>query len=107
LPTIRTREIGARMTLGASSWSVMRLTVAQMARPVLYGLVAGTGLVTALAAALLATPLGVFISPIVHVADPVACMTSMASILGAYVAAAALSAIRAAGLDPIRALRQE
>jgi ABC-type antimicrobial peptide transport system permease subunit len=102
----RTREIGVRMALGASPRSVMRLTIAQMARPVLYGLIAGTALAAALAAALLATPLGVFIAPIVHVTDPVAYLTSVAIIVAACIAAAAVPAIRAAGLDPVRALRQ-
>jgi ABC-type antimicrobial peptide transport system permease subunit len=103
----RTREIGVRMALGASPRSVMRLMIAQMARPVLYGLIAGTALAAALAAALLATPLGVFIGPIVHVADPIAYVTSVAIITAACIAAAAVPAIRAAGLDPVRALRQD
>lgn len=103
----RTKEIGVRMALGASPWTVMWLTLAQTARPVLYGLVAGTGLAATLATVLLSTPLGAFISPIVHVTDPVAYLTSVLIIIAACVAAAALPAIRAARLDPVRALRQE
>ncbi len=103
----RTREIGVRMALGASPWVVMRLTLAQTARPVLYGLIAGTGLAAALATTLLSTPLGAFISPVVHVTDPVAYLASVLIIIAACVAAAALPALRAARLDPVRALRQE
>ena len=39
----RTREIGVRMALGASSRKVTRLVLAQTARPVVYGLLAGAG----------------------------------------------------------------
>ena len=103
----RSREIGVRMALGASSRAVIRLMLAQTARPVLYGLLAGTGLVAVLATILLATPLGAFISPIVHVADPLAYLTGVVIIMVACVAAAALPAIRASRLDPIRALRHD
>jgi ABC-type antimicrobial peptide transport system permease subunit len=85
----------------------MRLTLAQTARPVLYGLVGGTGLAATLATVLLSTPLGAFISPIVHVTDPVAYLTSVLIIIAACVAAAALPAVRAARLDPVQALRQQ
>jgi ABC-type antimicrobial peptide transport system permease subunit len=103
----RTREIGVRMALGASSRAVTRLVVAQTARPVLYGLVGGTALAATLATVLLATPFGEFIAQIVHVTDPVAYLTSVLIIVAACVAAAALPAVRATRLDPMRALRQE
>ncbi|MCC7007670.1 MAG: ABC transporter permease [Acidobacteria bacterium] len=103
----RTKEIGLRMALGAPSRAVTRLVLAQTARPVLYGLVAGTVLAAALATVLLSTPFGAFISPIVHVADPVAYLASVVIIVAACVAAAALPATRAVRLDPMRALREE
>ena len=40
----RTREIGVRMALGASSQKVTQLMLAQTTRPVMYGLIAGAGL---------------------------------------------------------------
>ena len=39
----RTREIGVRMALGATSGNVTRLMLAQTTRPVIYGLSAGAG----------------------------------------------------------------
>ena len=68
----RTREIGVRMALGASSQNVTQLMLAQTTRPVMYGLIAGAGCAAALAAAVIATPVGAYISQIVHVTDPVA-----------------------------------
>ena len=48
----RTREIGVRMALGASSRQVTRLILSQATRPVMYGLLAGAGLAATLATAL-------------------------------------------------------
>ena len=68
----RTKEIGVRMALGASSQKVTQLMLSQTARPVIYGLLAGAGLAATLATVLLATPAGAMIGEIVHVTDPVA-----------------------------------
>ena len=73
----RTREIGVRMALGASSRSITRLMIAQSARPVMAGLPSGAGLATALATAVLATPAGALIAHIVRVTDLVAYVTSL------------------------------
>ena len=54
----RTREIGVRMALGASSQKVTQLMLSQTTRPVIYGLVAGTGVAAALAGVLLASQMG-------------------------------------------------
>ena len=103
----RTREIGVRMALGASGLAVTRLMLAQTIRPVMAGLIAGAGLAAALAAALLATPAGALISPIVHVTDPVAYLASLGVIVAACLSAAWIPAARAAKVDPMRTLRQE
>ena len=50
----RTREIGVRMALGASSRKVTQLMLAQTTRPVVYGLLAGAGSPAALATVLIA-----------------------------------------------------
>ena len=58
----RTREIGVRMALGASSQQVTQLMLSQTTRPVMYGLLAGAGLAATLATVLLATPAGALIA---------------------------------------------
>jgi len=103
----RTKEIGVRMALGASSNSVTRMMLSQTARPVSYGLIAGAGLALLLATALLATDLGALIGPIVHVTDPVAYVTSLLVITAACLVASWLPATRASRLDPMKTLRQE
>jgi ABC-type antimicrobial peptide transport system permease subunit len=103
----RTREIGVRMALGASSQEVTRLMLSQTARPVLYGLLAGAGLAAALATALLAMPAGGLIAGIVHVTDPVAYATGLLVIMASCLLAAWIPAARASQIDPMHTLRQE
>ncbi len=103
----RTREIGVRMALGASSQKVTQLILAQTTRPVMYGLVAGAVLAATLATALLALPFGGLISQIVHVSDPVAYAGSLVVIIAACLVAAWIPATRAARVDPMKSLRQE
>jgi predicted lysophospholipase L1 biosynthesis ABC-type transport system permease subunit len=103
----RTREIGVRMALGAPAHTVTHLMLAQTTRPVMAGLIAGAGLAAALATAVLATPAGALIAPIVHVTDPVAYLASLAVIVVACLFAAWIPAARAAKVDPMRTLRQE
>jgi predicted permease len=102
----RTREIGVRMALGASARAVTRLMLAQTTRPVIAGLMAGAALAGALATAVLASPAGALISPIVHVTDPVAYLASLGVIVAACLSAAWIPAARAAKVDPMRTLRQ-
>jgi predicted permease len=103
----RTREIGVRMALGASSRRVTGLVITQTARPVAYGLLAGVGFAAVLAAMLIATPVGAKIAESVRVTDPIAYGASLFVIVAACLLAAWIPAARAARLDPIRTLRQE
>ena len=103
----RTKEIGVRIALGASSRKVTQLMLWQTARPVMYGLLAGAGLATTLATALLTTEFGAFISEIVHVTDPIAYAASLLVVVAACLLATWVPVIRAARVDPMQALRQE
>ena len=103
----RTKEIGVRIALGASSQKVTQLMLAQTTRPVLFGLLAGAGLAASLARLVLATEFGAMISEIVHVTDPVAYVSSLLVIVVACLFAAWIPASRAAQVDPMKTLRQE
>ena len=103
----RTREIGVRMALGASSQNVTRLILAQTTRPVAYGLLAGVGLAASLATVLIAMPAAAPLAEIVRVTDPIAYVASVLLIVVACLLAAWIPATRAASLDPMRTLRQE
>jgi predicted permease len=103
----RTREIGVRMALGATTRDVTRLVLSQSIRPVGFGLFIGGGSAAGLAALLLATPAAAGIGKIVHVLDPVAYAVSLVTIIAACLVAASIPATRAARLDPTLTLRQE
>ena len=103
----RTKEIGVRMALGASSRRVTRLILAQTTRPLVYGLVGGVGLTASLATTLIATPAAAPIVTIVRVTDPIAYAASLLVIVTACLLAAWIPATRAARLDPMRTLRQD
>ena len=103
----RTREIGVRMALGATSQKVTRMMLAQTTRPVMVGLLAGAALAASLATWLLSTEFGGLISQIVHVTDPLAYLSSLAVIVAACLVAAWVPASRASRVDPMKTLRQE
>jgi ABC-type antimicrobial peptide transport system permease subunit len=101
--TVRERvpEIGIRMALGARRTDVVRLFLADGARLVLLGLLAGA------AAALAGTRLLRGFVFGVTTADP-ATYLAVAALLGVVsLAACAVPAWRAARVDPLRALRSE
>ena len=103
----RTREIGVRMALGATSRSIGALVLSQSARPVGIGLLVGSSLTAALGAALLATPAAELIASIVRLFDPVAYAASLLCIVTACACAALIPALRAGRIDPIATLRQD
>jgi predicted lysophospholipase L1 biosynthesis ABC-type transport system permease subunit len=103
----RTKEIGVRMALGATSKNVTRLVIAQTSRPVIIGLVGGASLALALATVLLSLPTAGLIGDVIQVLDPLAYASSLLCITVACLLAASIPAWRAAKVDPMRSLRQE
>jgi putative ABC transport system permease protein len=103
----RTREIGVRMALGATSRSVVALVLSQSTRPVGIGLVIGGSLTAALGAVLLATPAAEVIGSSVRLFDPIAYAASLLSVVTACTGAALIPALRAGRINPVRALRQD
>jgi predicted permease len=97
----RTRDIGIRIALGALRMDVMRWVFAQGMRPVLFGLLAGLTAAVGAAHALRALLYGV--TP----TDPVSLGSVLLVLLSTSALACYLPARRAAGLDPIVALRHE
>jgi hypothetical protein len=97
----REREIGIRMAFGARVKDVLRLLVLESMRPVLWGIAAG-----GIGAFFLSRGLRSLLFRI-EPTDPVT-FASVAAILAATALAAAfLPTLRAARVDPVRALRSE
>jgi predicted permease len=99
--SLRTREIGIRMAIGARQADVVRLVLRQSL--IVVGIGAGAGLLIAIPAAIFMRALFVGISPL----DPLALGPAVVTLLVAAIAAAALPALRASRVDPVQALRQE
>lgn len=95
----RTREIGIRRAVGATTGDVVRLIVRQHARLVAVGVAAGL-----LAGTLGATLLRSFLTG-VGPADPLSSVTAVAIVAGAALLATMVPALRATRVDPIAALR--
>jgi hypothetical protein len=95
----RTREIGVRMALGARARDVVRLVVAESARPVMIGLIAGLG--TAMIAARVASGLLYGIAAL----DLSSFGLAVAVLAGSALLASWWPARRATRVDPVIALR--
>lgn len=103
----RTREIGVRMALGATSRQLCALVLTQAARPVLIGTVLGGTLTSALAAVLLATSAAESIGASVRLFDPVAYAGSVLCIGAACAGATLIPVLRAGRINPVVALRED
>jgi predicted permease len=99
--SLRTREIGIRVALGAGRSALTRLVALQALRPVTVGLVVGLTLSVALAGAI--RGLLVNVGPI----DPVALGASATVLLGAAALALVTPLRRAIGVNPVEVLRSE
>ena len=99
--SLRTREIGVRMALGAQSHQVRRMVVRQGLVLAVVGV--GIGLVGALALARLISSLLYGVTP----NDPVTLVAVTATLLVVAAIASWLPAMRAARIDPIEALRAD
>jgi putative ABC transport system permease protein len=97
----RTREIGIRIALGSRRAAVVRLIVWETSSPVIAGIALGVGCGVALARYLASQLFGVKPADFQSLAAPVACMVIAA------LAAVLPPAFRAAGADPLDALRHE
>jgi len=97
----RTREIGIRMALGATSRAILRLVVARGVRQL--GIGVALGLAIALAVTRLMDEILFNVSP----SDPVVFTSVIALITLVGMTACCLPARRATRLNPVRALREE
>lgn len=97
----RRREIGVRIAIGASpgwvEWMVLRESLVLLAIGVAIGLPAGIAVVRAVSSMLFQLEPG----------DPVTIAATVATLTVATLAASYLPARRAAGIDPIQALRED
>jgi ABC-type antimicrobial peptide transport system permease subunit len=101
----RTKELGIRMALGATRTLIVQSVFATGFRPIAWGLAAGIVLAFAVAQSLAKF---MRLTPVpIDPRDPIT-FTVVAVLLGAVAVLAMLKpALRAAGLDPVRALRDE
>jgi predicted permease len=99
--SLRRREVGLRVALGAHSRNIVLLFLARALRVV--GIACVAGLILALAFTRLLSSMLFGVSP----SDPVTLSAVIAVVVGAAVLAAIFPAARAARTDPMRALREE
>jgi putative ABC transport system permease protein len=96
----RTREMGIRISLGATSAIVLRLIVGDAMRIVSIGLLAGLIIAESLTRLIQSTLYGVSFN------DPVALSACVVILIGVALVASLIPAVRAGRIDPITALRE-
>ncbi|HZO07932.1 MAG TPA: ADOP family duplicated permease [Myxococcota bacterium] len=101
LVTLRTREIGVRMALGARREDVVRLVAGRGLR------LAGAGLAIGLVLSALVTRFASFLLYGTSPLDPATFSAVVVLLLGIALAAAWMPARRAAGVEPVVALRED
>lgn len=99
--SLRTREIGIRVAIGAQQRDVIGLILRQALTVVGIGCVVGLILVVPIAFTMQSLFVGV--SPV----DPLSLVPTVALLLAAALAAAIMPALRASRIDPVRALRHD
>jgi len=97
----RTREIGVRMALGATTGAVRRLVVAQGTRVVLIGVV--VGIAVAIASTRFLTRMLYEVKPV----DPIVFVAMSVAMIAVGMLASYMPARRASRVDPIESLRSE
>jgi putative ABC transport system permease protein len=98
--SLRIREIGVRMALGAAPGNVIKLVTGQGIK------IVGVGLIVGVLAGVIAAHLIASVLYNVSATDPVALATSMLILSLAALLACLLPAYRATRIDPIVALRE-
>jgi ABC-type antimicrobial peptide transport system permease subunit len=99
--SLRTREVGVRMALGARRGDVLRLVLGQAGRLSVVGIAAGAALAALVARVLDSLLYGV------SALDPAAYAIPAVVLLTVVALASLGPALTAAGVDPLRALRSE
>jgi predicted permease len=99
--SLRTRELGIRLALGAARERVVRMVLLYGARLALLGLVLGGVMGFAVASLMRKLLFGV------PAGDPITYVAISGLLLAVTLVASAIPAIRAARIDPIRALKSE
>ena len=99
--SLRTKEIGIHLALGATRRVILQLLMRRALFPVLFGMVAGTVAAVPMGFALAQSPLQL------AAADPVSYAGALVILAAAGSVAALTPALRALGADPVRALRHE